>query len=78
MYLVYSTDGSTWQSSLMTVGGLAGNNDAWHANLGSFAAGAHIRNAIEVIDNRGRRDLAQQQGPGLLRAVKARALSVVL
>ena len=53
MYLVYSTDGSTWQSSLMTVGGLAGNNYAWHANLGSFAAGAHIRYAIEVIDNRG-------------------------
>jgi hypothetical protein len=53
IYLVYTADGATWQSAEFTVAGLNGNNDAWHAALGSFPAGTAIRYAIQVIDNRG-------------------------
>ena len=53
LYLVYSADGVAWRSAELTLAGLAGNNDAWHADLGGFPAGAHVRYAIRVIDNRG-------------------------
>jgi hypothetical protein len=54
MYLVYSVNGGTWQSAEMTVAGLAGNNDTWHAALGPLPAGARVQYAIRVIDNRGK------------------------
>ena len=54
LYLVYSVDGGTWQSAELTLAGLAGNNDAWLVSPGNFPAGARIRYAIQVIDNRGR------------------------
>lgn len=54
LYLVYSADGATWQSAELTLAGLDGNNDIWHADIGSFPAGATIRYAIQVIDNRGK------------------------
>lgn len=53
LYLVYSTDGVNWQGTALSLAGLNGNNDTWHVNLGTFAAGTHVRYAIEVIDNRG-------------------------
>ncbi len=53
LYLVYSADGSTWQSAAMSRAGLIGNNDGWHASLGTFPAGARVQYAIQVIDNRG-------------------------
>jgi hypothetical protein len=54
LYLVYSADGSTWQSAALDLCGLAGNNDAWHAALGPFPAGTRIQYAIQVIDNCGK------------------------
>jgi hypothetical protein len=54
LYLVYSANGATWQSAEMTLADLSGNNDKWHADLGLFSAGATIRYAIQVVDNRGK------------------------
>ena len=52
--VAYSTDnGANWTNKAMTLGGQAGANDWWHANLGKFAAGTTVRYAVAVTDGRG-------------------------
>ncbi|MBU0677289.1 MAG: DUF5110 domain-containing protein [Verrucomicrobia bacterium] len=51
--VVYSTDDQNWLSTDMELGGLNGQNDWWHANLGSFDPGVTVRYAIEVVDGFG-------------------------
>ncbi|MBU0678949.1 MAG: DUF1939 domain-containing protein [Verrucomicrobia bacterium] len=52
--VVYTSDGgSTWLSKGLSHNGIDGNNDLWHANLGSFPAGATIQYAVAVEDGNG-------------------------
>jgi len=53
LYLVYSSDNSTWQMTELSPNGLAGNNDIWHADLGGFAPGTDVQYAIQIIDSLG-------------------------
>jgi len=49
--VVYSPDGgSTWLGTNLSHNGTDGNNDLWHVNLGSFAAGSTVKYAVEIID----------------------------
>ena len=51
--VIYSTDRKTWKAMPMTLAGEHGNNDWWHANLGSFPGGTVVEYAIAVIDCQG-------------------------
>jgi len=49
--VVYSINqGFTWSSVPLAYNGQAGNNDAWHGNLGPFGAATTIRYAIEITE----------------------------
>lgn len=51
--VIYSTDGATWQSIDLELGGPHGNNDWWHISLGEFPSGTHLQYAILVQDGAG-------------------------
>ncbi len=51
--VVYSTDQKTWKAAPMALNGQIGNNDAWHANLGTFPGGTIVQYAIAVVDCNG-------------------------
>lgn len=51
--VVYSTDGVNWSTKNLATNGTVGNNDKFHCNLGSFAAGATIRFAVSITDKGG-------------------------
>jgi len=53
LYIVYSSDGVTWEMKSLSRNTLVGNNDAWHVDLGGFLPGDEIQYAIQIIDNRG-------------------------
>jgi hypothetical protein len=50
---VYSTDGANWTWVAMSANGRAGNNDAWHVDLGQFFSGTTIRYAVYAEDGAG-------------------------
>lgn len=49
----YSLDGVNWSNKLISANGTQGNNDAWHANLGKFAANSTIRYAVQITQASG-------------------------
>jgi glycosidase len=52
--VVYSADGgATWFAEDMIANGDAGNNDAWHANLGSFPRGVTVNYAVMMEGENG-------------------------
>jgi glycosidase len=51
--VVYSTDGVNWTTKNLATNGVIGNNDKWHANLGSFAAGSTFRFSVSLTDKAG-------------------------
>ncbi|MBN1270433.1 MAG: chitobiase/beta-hexosaminidase C-terminal domain-containing protein, partial [Kiritimatiellae bacterium] len=52
--VVYSPDGgTTWTAMPMTINGQIGNNDAWHANVGTLPGGATIEYAIHMVGRNG-------------------------
>ncbi|HMO49801.1 MAG TPA: hypothetical protein PKE26_02115 [Kiritimatiellia bacterium] len=53
VFVVYSVNGGSWQSTRMNLSGPVGNNDHWHINLGRFGAGTTIRYAMYVSDSFG-------------------------
>ncbi len=57
-----SNGGATWYSTDMSLAGVNGNNDWWHANLGKFASRTTIRYAIEVRDAAGASRWANNSG----------------
>ncbi len=50
MEVVYTVDGTTWQSAAMHEGSPNGQNDHWYVNLGSFPSGTVITFAIVAGD----------------------------
>lgn len=46
----YSVNGGAWKSAALEFGGVVGNNDWWHGNLGTFPANATIEYAAAVVD----------------------------
>ena len=49
--VLYSIDGGeNWQSKPLALAGTKGQNDLWHANLGSFPSGTPIQFAVMVRD----------------------------
>ena len=53
--VVYTTNGgASWNTRDLEWGGVNGNNDWWHINLGKFSSRTTIRYAIEVRDCYGR------------------------
>ncbi|HOW97713.1 MAG TPA: alpha-amylase family glycosyl hydrolase [Kiritimatiellia bacterium] len=51
--VVYSTDGVGWNTRELSTNGVAGNNNAWHVNLGQFSAGARIQYAVQIVQSGG-------------------------
>ncbi len=48
--VLYTTDGTTWRLAALASAGTKGQNDLWHANLGTFPAGTAIRFAVKIVD----------------------------
>jgi glycosidase len=48
-----SNGGTTWTTVVLSANGTVGNNDAWHANLGSFPGGTTIRYAVSLRGRNG-------------------------
>ncbi len=52
--VVYSADGgTTWFTEPVVANGDAGNNDGWHANLGSFPRGVSVQYAVMMEGENG-------------------------
>jgi hypothetical protein len=51
--VTYSTDNVTWSNKALSANGTTGQNDAWHVNLGKFAAGATVRYAVQITQSGG-------------------------
>lgn len=51
--VVYSSDGANWQTKALSFNKSESNNDWWHADLGTFGAGAHIQYSVEIVDKQG-------------------------
>lgn len=51
--VVYSADNATWFTMEVSPNGTAGNNDAWHANLGQFPRNANIQFAVKMVGENG-------------------------
>jgi len=67
--VVYSTDGVNWSTKNLATNGVTPNNDKWHANLGSFAAGATFRFAVSLTDKAGVEMVANNNGSNYVRTV---------
>jgi glycosidase len=49
--VIFSTDGgATWQGTPLDFVAAQGQNDLWHANLGTFAAGTPVRFSVKLTD----------------------------
>ncbi len=52
--VTYSSDGgTTWTSTPLTINGQVGNNDAWHASLGTFPGGTWVQYAVRLTGRNG-------------------------
>ena len=52
--VIYSTDsGKTWRSAVLSLSGTIGQNDLWHANLGTFPSGSTVKYAVKLVDTTG-------------------------
>ncbi|MBU0677294.1 MAG: hypothetical protein KJ626_04185 [Verrucomicrobia bacterium] len=61
-YVIYTDDGANWYSEPMFADGLNGNNEWWHANLGSFGSGTHVEYVVLVQDGVGQDHWASNSG----------------
>jgi len=74
--VVFSMDGSNWQSRALNANGSTTNSDRWHLNLGRFPSGAHIRYALVVGGDLGQQVWDNNGGSNFLATVNASASSV--
>ena len=51
--IVYKVGTNGWIAANLGKNGVAGNNDAWNFNLGSFTAGTPVEYAVAVVDGNG-------------------------
>lgn len=69
--VVYSTDGVGWFTAALSANGVVGNNDAWHANLGRFAAGTVIKYAVQIVQSGGTNFWDNNHGSNFTAAVNS-------
>ena len=67
----FSLDGVNWSNKVLALNGTQGNNDAWHANLGKFAASATIRYAVQITQASGTNFVANNNGSNFVAMVNS-------
>jgi len=72
--VVWTSDGSNWNSTPMSYSGTVSSNDTWSVNVGSFAAGTIVQYAFEVAFGSGGNNWDTNFGANYLAVVNSGAI----